>query len=179
MIKTVNLKNVIGLSVDRYFVREDGVVYSCYKNGKVKEIKPYLTKRGKGYLTISISDNGTINKHYVHRLVAKAFIPNVDDKKEVNHIDGDTLNNTVSNLEWCTHSENIKHAWITGCMANRVLPARRGEDSPSAILTANDVSYIRKIYESGGYTYRRLAQMYAMSYGAIQSIIKNKTWRHI
>jgi len=60
-----------------------------------------------GYMRISIK-----NKSYlVHRLVAKAFIPNLENKRTVNHIDGNKLNNNFNNLEWATDSENLKHAY--------------------------------------------------------------------
>ena len=58
-----------------------------------------LSKEGKKYLKT------------IHRLIAEAFIPNLDNKPCVNHIDGNKLNNCVENLEWCTYSENSIHSW--------------------------------------------------------------------
>ena len=70
-------------------------------------------------------NNGLRKYFLVHRLVAEAFIPNPDNKPEVNHIDGDKTNNSVENLEWSTTHENVKHAWKTGL---------HGEKSKTAIL---------------------------------------------
>lgn len=64
------------------------------------------TDRGNGYLTVFI-DGKT---RYLHRIVAKAFIPNPENKEQVNHIDGNKSNDCVENLEWVSHFENIKHA---------------------------------------------------------------------
>lgn len=70
-------------------------------------LKP-RTDRG-GYLHVALSKNGETKNLSIHRLVAIAFIPNPDNKLCVNHIDGVKKNNSIDNLEWCTHSENTKH----------------------------------------------------------------------
>ena len=82
-----------------------------YKRGKWKELKQ--SDNGCGYLRVGI---GHGNPQYVHRLVAETFIdnPDPDTKTQINHIDGNKHNNSVSNLEWCTPSENGKHAFETG-----------------------------------------------------------------
>jgi hypothetical protein len=74
------------------------------KNGKIRDLSKSKNKSEKagGY----ISAGGT----YIHRLVAKYFVPNPQEKKEVNHIDGDKQNNHYTNLEWVTHKENSYHA---------------------------------------------------------------------
>lgn len=61
-----------------------------------------------------LSKDGKVKNESIHRLVAQAFIPNPDSKPQVNHIDCNTLNNNVSNLEWCTAKENTVHAWKNG-----------------------------------------------------------------
>lgn len=79
---------------------------------EAKELTP--TKNGRGYLHVKIRYNGKRHTLLVHRLVASAFVPNPEDKPQVNHLDGDKTNNTVNNLIWVTARENIIHAWETG-----------------------------------------------------------------
>lgn len=67
-----------------------------------------------GYMIVSLYKDKKCVHARVHRLVAQAFIPNTENKRCVNHIDGNKANNAVSNLEWCTHSENMYHAYQKG-----------------------------------------------------------------
>ena len=83
-----------------------------FKYGKETLLKRRLTDRG--YDTAMLYDKGKQKCFKIHRLVAQAFIPNLENKSEVNHIDGNKLNNSVDNLEWCTHKENITHGFKTG-----------------------------------------------------------------
>ena len=88
-----------------YCVSKDGEVYGV-KRGKL--LKPFITE--KGYALVDLYKNNVRKHKKVHRLVALAFIPNPDNKEQINHIDFDKLNNKVSNLEWCTNDENQSHA---------------------------------------------------------------------
>ena len=69
---------------------------------------------GNGYLKTGLRRNGTKDRLITHRLVAQAFIPNPHNKPQVNHIDGNKLNNNAYNLEWCTPKENTEHAYRIG-----------------------------------------------------------------
>lgn len=92
-----------------YDVAENGVVTN--KHGK--QMKQWNNKMFK-YMAVTLSQNNKPFVKYVHRLVAEIYIPNPDNKAQVNHKDGNKLNNHVSNLEWVTVSENIQHMYDTG-----------------------------------------------------------------
>jgi len=106
------VKNYEGL----YEVSDDGRVRSTKRRGSAgRELKPFNLK---GYRRVSLSFKSKPIDYMVHRLVANAFIGNPDNLPHVNHIDGDKSNNIVSNLEWCSHLQNMHHAWRTGLMSN-------------------------------------------------------------
>ena len=84
--------------------------YQVSNLGNAKNIKTNkmlkLHNSGRGYLQVSLSKNGKTKQFYIHRLVAEHFIPNPENKPEVNHIDENIQNNVADNLEWCNHSYN-------------------------------------------------------------------------
>ena len=87
-----------------YEISSDGQVYS-HKSNKI--LSPNKSK--KGYLQVSLYNNGKERKKLIHRLVAEAFITNPDNLPEVNHIDENKHNNNISNLEWCTRLYNMNY----------------------------------------------------------------------
>ena len=89
-----------------YEVSDQGRVRSL-KFGKERILKQLRTP--KGYLTVGLYKNGEDKRCYVHRLVAKTFIPNPDNLPEVNHKDENKTNNSVQNLEWCDQKYNINY----------------------------------------------------------------------
>lgn len=83
-----------------------------------------------GYSKVELYKDGISKIKYVHRLVAETFIPNPDNKPEVNHINGDKTNNSIDNLEWVTSSENKRHALNTGL--KKPVAGLRGKNNPSS-----------------------------------------------
>lgn len=101
-----------------YLVSENGIVYSCF-DGNIRKLalSNWRQKGRKGektgviYKLAHLSINGKIISKSVHRLVAQSFISNPNNYGCVNHIDGNTLNNSVNNLEWCSNGHNVRHAF--------------------------------------------------------------------
>lgn len=92
----------------KYDIYEDGRCFSHYSN---KFLTPQMSNK---YPTYNLTIEGKKKKTYVHRMVAETFLPRPEEKNIVNHIDGDTHNFHVSNLEWATAAENSKHACASG-----------------------------------------------------------------
>ena len=107
----------------------DGVNVTVFANGiiVVKNTIKIPHKNSDGYLCLRVKPCGKIYK--VHRLVAMAFIPNPDNKPQVNHIDGNKTNNNISNLEWVTAKENVRHAWEHG-LAKPLYSAKSKHKTP-------------------------------------------------
>ena len=148
--------------------------YRVTRNGDV------IGKRGKilkghidrcGYKEVMLSYYPNQKQMLVHRLVLSTFkpVPNMD-KLDVNHIDGNKLNNNIENLEWCTRSENIKHAYKTG-LEKKVT----GEKHHNHKLTEEDVRYIRECDISS----YRLAKELGVDSSTIRDIRRRKTWRNV
>lgn len=137
-------------------------------------MKPEVDLRPKrNYLSIRICNKeGKYFRTGIHRLVAQAFIPNPENKPEVNHIDGNKQNNHVSNLEWTTRSENEKHAYDSG------LHCKKGEKNSMAKLTEREVLEIRYLYEQGE-SIENLTNKYSITFSGIYNVIKRVTWKHI
>ena len=100
-------------------------------NFKSKKIKCFSLV--KGYCLVLLSKNGKTSMKRVHRLVAESFINNNNLKEEVNHIDGNKLNNNVENLEWCNHSENMLHSYKNNLHKRGLKICKRGLESPFII----------------------------------------------
>jgi hypothetical protein len=91
--------------------------YSMSEKCETLTVQERILSPGKdfnGYFKVNLNKNGKSKNYFVHRLVALAFIPNPENKPQVNHKDLDKINNNLSNLEWVTHQENISHAFANG-----------------------------------------------------------------
>lgn len=146
---------VLSLFDGKYGASSDGEIISY-----VGMTKKLVGKIGKsGYRMVVLIINGKKQYHNVHRIIAKAFIPNPKGLREVNHKDGNKLNNAVSNLEWVTTRENQIHARDYGLEAKCKI----------------NMDIANKIRADVG-THRELAKKYGLSKTQIGLIRQNKRW---
>ena len=97
------------------------------------------TEDTKGYLRLNVTIDRQRRCYKVHRLVAQMFLSNPDDKKQVNHIDGNKGNNAASNLEWVTNEENARHAILHGLWEGVFAASQRTNDARKTPIKAVDV----------------------------------------
>ena len=166
-----------------YKINSDGVVMS--KDRKVKssiQKTGYRLHKGKikhsqdngnGYKQIYVQINKRRKILYIHRLVAQAFIPNPENKPNVNHINGIKSDNCVENLEWCTQAENQNHA-----SENNLL--KKGEKSSLSKITKNQVLAIRRLNTiNPKFNKSKVAVKLGIRDSTIHKIINRQIWKHI
>ena len=153
----------------KYLVSENGEVYSVRRQGTDGRT---LSKRfnSNGYVCVDLLRGKSKKRALVHRLVGEAFIPRPEGMNYINHIDGNKTNNHVSNLEWCTRSGNMKHAFSTGLSK---VPCLSNEHHPNHKLTNNEVIMIRRLYNDGK-TGPELSRQFGVSKEQIYNIISGK-----
>lgn len=112
-LEQISTRVEVGKIDNNYFIDTCGNVYSRPRPKIGGGLLPQFVN-AYGYLYVKFRHDGKPKTKLVHRLLAEVFIPNPKGLPAVNHVDGDKGNNDLSNLEWCTHSENQNHAWKTG-----------------------------------------------------------------
>ena len=147
-------------------------LYEASNFGRVKNLKRNkfigISRKGKGYLSLDLSGNGKSLRTSVHRLVGEYFVSNPFGKPDINHLNGIRNDNRAVNLEWCTQSENNRHAF------------RLGLAKPRAKLTIKQVKKIRELRAIiPRVKIRILAERYGVSKRNIVMIQQRETWKNI
>lgn len=146
---------------------------TCFRQEKMLS-NERLTK--DGYVRVNLHRDNRGHEFRVHRLVAEHFIPNPTHKDTVNHIDGNKLNNTASNLEWADRHEQLNHAYRL-----KLKQAHRGSSNTQAKLTDDDVRYIRKHYirNSREFGTVALSKKFGVSNRVIGLVVAGKSYKNV
>jgi len=155
----------------------DGYMISDYGRVKSFKRKNYIIlsqrKIKSGYMQVHFSIKGKEIRKLISRLVLETFKPVENmENLEVNHKDGNKENNKLYNLEWMTHSDNIKHAYKNG-----LLKKMRGEKNPSSKLKEEDIKLI--LLSDNNLTYKEIGKIFGVSGDTISLIKRRKIWTHI
>lgn len=126
-----------------------------------------------GYVQITLVYENKTKLFLLHRLIAKTFLPLIQGKDFVNHINGIKHDNRVDNLEWCTKRENSVHSFAIGLQCNK------GDNHPANKLTTKDVIKIREIRSLTNIPYKKLGLLFGISKTQTRDICILKSWRHI
>ena len=155
-----------------YIVSTDGIVKRKNTN---KILSQKLDKDNYLSVNLSMGGRGNTRQIFVHRLVAETFLPNPDRKPQVNHKDGDKLNNRVNNLEWNTCLENVQHSIYTG------LRNDKGCSSKRARFKESDIKWIRQHYKPNDSKYgcTALSKKFKVGKATISDIINHKIYKNI
>lgn len=148
-------------------------MYRISNYGNIKSLKrKHLLKSStspKGYSLVGLCKTGKPKTFRLSRLVGKHFIPNPENKPQINHIDGVKANNNVKNLEWATAQENTRHALKTGLQKR----------APNAKITQEQVECIRFLAQTGKISNIAIAKIYKVKQQLVSRVKNRVTWKLI
>ena len=148
-----------------YEITEAGEVRSCRCGGEWRLLK---TRIGTiGYWVATLPHPKGFRPHFIHRILAKLFIPNPENLPEVNHKDGVKSNNALSNLEWTTHRGNLRHASRTGLMPF-------GDRSGTAKISDKDIPEVRRLIQEAKEPYEKIAVRFGVTRATIGRFARGK-----
>lgn len=169
-------KDIIGYE-GLYQVSNLGRIKSFQSNRGIRSYDNILKlqKTNRKYLYVVLYKNKIGKIYTIHKLVMLTFKLNEKfDYKQVNHIDGYKENNYIDNLEWCTASENIQHAYDKG-----LIKSPKGENHGRSKLNENQVKQIRLDYKNKKFNQKQLSEIFNVTQHTIWRVINNKNWTHI
>lgn len=162
----------INSEITKYKINRSGNVYRVKSNGKFSELKHDIDK--DGYHKVTIYLNGIGYHKFIHRLVAEAYIPNPDNKPQVNHLDGNKDHNYDTNLEWSTCKENIIHAYQTGLST-----IKRGDKHPEAVYTIEQIKHVCELLEENRISMHEISEITEVTYTVVKQIRNKIIWKSI
>ena len=155
-------------------IQNYGGLYQVSNTGKVRDLKNHIKpvyKNNKGYECLSLYYNGKTYHPTVHRLVAKAFIPNPNNYDQINHKDCNKENNSVENLEWCNQRYNYDEGMKT-------FQYSKNEEHYFAKLKNSDIPIIYELYKLG-FTRATVAKIFNVRPSSLEAIEKGISYREL
>lgn len=146
----------------QYNVFENGTILNTHTNNWIKPTKKMYNKNKVKRFCITLFINNNSKTFLYHRILAECFIPNPNNLPQINHKDGNPLNNELSNLEWCSALENNLHAINSGLRPTK--------------LNKEIADEIRKEYNEG-LSQKELRIKYSVGSNIISKIIRNVSWK--
>ncbi len=151
-----------------YYIDKNGKIFRKWKNNyKIRK-----TQISDGYERVDLQWNDNFETKLVHRLVAELYIDNLDNKTQVNHINGISTDNNVNNLEWVTPQENILHAL-------RILGRKEKYYNSRSKLNKEEIQEIKEKHKESNFSQKTLSEKFNISRHEIGFIIKYELWEHI
>lgn len=155
----------------KYEISETGVIRSLYFQGKArhvaKTLKPGLSH---GYLCVVFCIGGKRKTAYIHRLLAEHFLPNPNNLPVINHVDGNRSNNIITNLEWCTYSQNSQHG--VDFLSNN-----HGSNHVKAKFKELDILKIIRMHHKLGNNTKSIADEFKVSQATIINICAGRRYK--